>query len=574
MTSIFGQTIVPKAGVEEALPVWMKIDWRPEIEKGIYIDWGKYYSRRGRVNHALTYLNKASELAPEEVMILYNRSKNLRRIGKSHSALQNCKTARKILKSSLGPQSYPINLETCDALYELNRFEDAKAEAHNSANLFSSNKTQAFEDRLLVIDENIRDCCGDGLTPFILKNQNIITHVQDLENNKMKIDERPLWKILKEEGKCDVLSIPEIKSQQLSPREIARRRRAYDICNQYYLDKSWKDVLFLEKLRTNPNVLMPQCRNSHKFLETLIKQQYKIVQKFAKMIHSRSPMYYMRYNKHADKTLSDKFMEDQLSRIQYQTRRNMVSVLRTIRRLREEQNISKLSKYVEEVMGEYVVLKTFRIMPWKFEFINEVYNTLALALAEQYYVPSNFKFNERKAFHHLLHLETDKIKDTPQFVFGDRSTYQDITAMDLSGIKSRRQISNLENRMIFAKYSIEKCYLLHQIANIHLDSNRYEECGFTARKAIEESKNCNSLLWSFLCTILIVKSNASLNKFERAKEALKNAMQIATDLDCHNLAEFVEMSFSCLERISIKGSLSNPSSHRGSKSSVGSTNSM
>ncbi|KAH8300082.1 hypothetical protein KR044_009674 [Drosophila immigrans] len=575
MTSTFlGKSeFVPKSGVEEQIPVWMKIDWTPEIERGIYYDWGKNYSRRGRTHHALEWFNKASELAPEDLMILYHRSQSNRRICKTQSALEDCVEARRIIRSSGKPENFPINLETCDALYELNHFEKAKAEAHNNTHVFASpQKLQAFEDRLLVIDENIRDCCGDGLTPFILRNQKLFERVQELENNKKKVEDRPLWKILKEEGKCDVLSIPEIHEQLLSPREIARRRRAFDICNQYYMDKSWKDVIFLKNLNKNPNVLMKQYKVSNEFLRVFNVQQYNIIKKFSKMIHTRSPMYYMRYKKHADKALSDKFREAQLSRIQYQTRRNMISVLNTIRRLRDEKNISKLSKYVNEVMGEYVVLKTFRVMPWKFEFINEVYNTLALALSEQYYIQSDFKFNDKNAIFHLLHHDPEKIKDIPQFVFGDRSTHQDMEAMDPASTKSRKQIANLENRIVFAQYSIEKCFLHYQIANIHLESNRFDECGFIAHKAIEESQNCNSLLWSFLSTILIIKSCVSLNKVDRAKEALKTAHKIAVDLDCNYLIEFVEMCISCNDRVSHKGSTH--SSRRESKSSAGSMDAL
>lgn len=39
--------------------------------------------------------------------------------------------------------------------------------------------------------------------------------------------------------------------------------------------------------------------------------------------------------------------------------------------------------------------------------------------------------------------------------------------------------------MYFAKYSIEKCYLLYEIARSHLSQSRFEECCSVARKSIE-----------------------------------------------------------------------------------------
>lgn len=92
-------------------------------------------------------------------------------------------------------------------------------------------------------------------------------------------------------------------------------------------------------------------------------------------------------------------------------------------------------------MGEYIILKTYRIMPWKFEFLNEVYNTLALTLAEQYRVPINFRDNDKDALFNLLHLDTDKLKDIPAFVFGDRSTHQGSILLDSGMTKSRLNLS-------------------------------------------------------------------------------------------------------------------------------------
>lgn len=42
-------------------------------------------------------------------------------------------------------------------------------------------------------------------------------------------------------------------------------------------------------------------------------------------------------------------------------------------------------------MGNYVTIKTNRIMPWKFEFINEVYNYLGLARINEFKIPADSK---------------------------------------------------------------------------------------------------------------------------------------------------------------------------------------
>lgn len=84
----------------------------------------------------------------------------------------------------------------------------------------------------------------------------------------------------------------------------------------------------------------------------------------------------------------------------------------------------RLRKYVEKVMAEYNVLKTRRVMPWKTEFMNEVYNHLALSLCESYRLPK-YKVSpyDNNSMCHLLGVSPLKPTEHRQVVFGDRSTY-------------------------------------------------------------------------------------------------------------------------------------------------------
>lgn len=144
------------------------------------------------------------------------------------------------------------------------------------------------------------------------------------------------------------------------------------------------------------------------------------------MLHTRMPLYYVDHVKYTNKKMQEKCKREALYRWQYQTHRNMLNNLRHIRKLREEKRLTELAKYVESIMGDYVVLKTNRVMCWKFEFMNEVYNNLALALIGQY-TERNLK-NAKADYdtlNSLLHLPKDKVLEIKQFVFGDRSTYED-----------------------------------------------------------------------------------------------------------------------------------------------------
>lgn len=82
-------------------------------------------------------------------------------------------------------------------------------------------------------------------------------------------------------------------------------------------------------------------------------------------------------------------------------------------------------------MGDYYVTKTNSVMCWKFEFFNEVYNTLALALSDQYQIPKQtVAGNPYLLLLKALRLKQDSTQDMKPFVFGDRSTYPESTSED------------------------------------------------------------------------------------------------------------------------------------------------
>ncbi|XP_032597025.2 uncharacterized protein LOC6568883 isoform X2 [Drosophila grimshawi] len=495
MTSIVGH--VPPAGVDDAISPWNKFDWSPEIEHDIYRDWGTYYFNRRRENFALYYYTKALNIDGSDYITLYRRSQVQRKAAKIEQALQDARNAEKMALAQRGPNC-PINMQICDALFELNQFENSSVELHDNMRSFLGVRGKNFKAREIVVNDIIRDVTGKSMSLYFLKNLKLIQRVREINKAKEIIDERPMWKILRDLDKCDVLSIPEVE----------------------------------------------------------------------KMLQCRSPLYYVSFLKYPNKKMLEKNREAYLFRIQYQTHRNMIADLRYIRKLRKAGDIENLSQYVEKIMGDYYVTKTNRVMCWKFEFINEVYNTMALALCEQYRVPKNFRPGT-KAMRQMLLLPVEKIKDIVPFVFGDRSTYQEGDD-DLESKKTRKAILRLEKRMCFAKYSIEKCYLLHQIAGVQLSQLHYDECCFNARRAIKESQNCNSFIWRFLSVVQILKANTLQHKVERTKEALEEAAPIARQLKSPTLARFIDVCLSCTDD-EVNRKASSIASQRSSKVSVTTT---
>lgn len=509
---------------------WEKISWPRERLHGIYHDWATFFSNKRQITHAFQYVNRMLELQPDDDRALLKRSHLSRKIGMAQSALLDCQRAEEILKERREKYGLPTYLQLADPIYEANKFEDYKVSLHDSKTRYPAAKLAPIKNRIAVVDSNFDDTLSNK----------VVGAVQDLVTKMIsELSKTPI-----EEGtECDVVSIVEKEEEHLSPLEIARRKRQFKIFNQTYLNKSWVDVAFLKKIRDNPNMLISQCKVSSPFLYSLANEKTKTISAFTKMLHTRCPLYCARQKNSANMELHQKTKQENLYRIQYQTRRNMFKILKSIRHLICMGELDKLTEFVEEVMGNYVAIKTNRIMPWKFEFINEVFNLLGMARVGVYKLPSNLKFVEGKQrLLKLFRLPVDKTAEMPEkggiqeFIFNRKPE-----ANDPKTTRYKRRVTRLENRMRFAKFSIERCYILYEIAQAHLENNAFDAACSMARNAISEARNCRSHIWYFLCLMVICKSDAILCKVEREREVLTEAFLVAQALRNLDVCVFIDV---------------------------------
>ncbi|KAH8369613.1 hypothetical protein KR093_000296, partial [Drosophila rubida] len=540
---IIRKMAVPKMGLESESK---KIDWNDDIQQKMFRDWGIYYANRLLNDTADNHFDASLRLDGSDYMTLFHQSKSHRKAAVIGKALVAARKAGQMALRNRGP-NVNINLEICSLLFELNQFEDSKIELHDNLINFTGNEAECFQKRLGVVDDVIEDVTGKSMSLLFLQKQKLIRRVNEINKAKAIRDERPLWRRLRDQGKCDVVSIPEVEEVMLSPLEIARRNLAFNVVHQTYMNDSWYDIIFIKRLCKNPTLLLEYCKRSTGMMSAFPVKQYAIIRQFMKMLESRSPLYFVNFLKFPNKRAFEKNKAAYMFRIQAQTHRNMIADLREIRKMRKEKKIKKLTDYVEKIMSAYYAKKTNRIMCTKFEFVNEVYNTVALALSDQYTVTKKMNLNKALKLSDLLNLPSDKSMDIGPFVFGDRSTYQESKNADNEGKRFRKLLTHYEHRIRFAKFQIEKCYLYNQVASVHLSHGHYDECCFYARMSIRESRECNSFLWNFLSIMLNIKANAILYKLERTREALQMALVVLEVLQSPRLYKFIELCVRCNE---------------------------
>ncbi|XP_064536625.1 uncharacterized protein LOC135427133 [Drosophila montana] len=196
MTSISMNPVPQASGIAEAVPVWMKFDWNPNIQYDIFKDWGTYYLNLHRENKALFYYSKALELVDEDYMTLFRRSQAKRQAAQINGALIDARLASSMANAKMGANA-PIRLQICDALTDLNNFELSDLELHDNVRQFVGAKSSLFQKRLLVIEAIIKVVTGRAMPLFFLKNYKLVQQASDVYKASLIKDTRPLWKILR-----------------------------------------------------------------------------------------------------------------------------------------------------------------------------------------------------------------------------------------------------------------------------------------------------------------------------------------------------------------------------------------
>ncbi|XP_023176780.2 uncharacterized protein LOC111603428 [Drosophila hydei] len=521
---MFKRLSAPDVALAKKLAPWEKIKWKDDQLQSIYTDWGKYFTKNSHLNLGTQYLDAALKIRPENSKALIRRNQVKLAEGRPMEVLADAMKSKNIIGKNIHRGScHEFDLQICDALLESNQFEEAKRFAHSNLKALNHSQMLSMQKRIAVANSVLCHVLSPSTElPLYRLKKNMIA------------DKATKPKVVKSD--CDVLSIQAKEPKILSPLGKKRHERRLIAFSQVYVPYAWKDIIFLKNIRDNPNLLVKQSIESSDFLQTLVNDRYNTVRSFTRMLHARQPIYSKQY---MNTDLYRKNHQDNFFRIQYQTRRNMFSILQNIRALIKKNDLTKLTKYVTDVMDSYVAIKTHRIMPWKFEFINEVFNYLGLARINKYKIPSNLNTLGRSNLITLLGIP----KNISNICNVINNNLVQIKKEKIGDTKDtfKNRISYLENRLRFATYTIERCFLYHEQAQASLDNHSFDKCCLLARKSMDEANRGHHYVWGVLSALIACKAHTVLGKVEKQKETLKEALNFAKHLKNIDLILFIDI---------------------------------
>lgn len=497
-----------------------------EFQHAVFKDWGSFYQNKHFLKQAIKAYDDAHKLKTDVIGPLSEKSRCMLADGNPEWALKDIQKCINVKPSNLKYRHHKI-----DCLYETNDLEGALADTYNVARINKKNFNSTECDRRLVcISENLNQSIGHKSGPMLLKMRKAVAEIEKEQNKET--GEGPLWKNRKLNDECDVVSIIESKKRRENPIDKLRRNLNTSILNHLYLDRTTDDFQFLVDMQSDKRLNLPQCPASGKRIIEIAKDAQLKVEKWRNMLKTRQPQYSKRYEMVKDEIKAKKYQNDILQRNQYQTRRDIFKHVTHARELMALKKTSELADFVSEILGKYYAIKTSRLLPRKFEFINELCNIVAIGYLSDIHVPIDImNCPEEDRIKYILSAPMDKSVEEIKSVhkFGDRPPT--ISAADRLAAQQKNKIAYLDKSIGLAKYPIEICFHLYEISKLYLSQYRFDATKHNARQVIAKAQQCGNLPWLYLGYLMLSRAEGSQDLLDNLKNNLSVMSTIAERFD-------------------------------------------
>lgn len=269
--------------------------------------------------------------------------------------------------------------------------------------------------------------------PCVSENRKIIPKLKFT----VEEDSVPLWKKRKQNQECDVLSVLDLKDEELSLKTQIRKDFYDRLIAQVHLGRCWEDLFLLRSLLRNPHFNIKQCGNSYDKLQNTAQECHDKLSRRLRMLYCRQPIYTYRKMKFPSPDSALKHMQRLVFFMQYDNRRHAFDHLDTIKSLRKQGKVNELAIFTEKILSNFYMALTYKTFPRKFEFVTELCHLLGLTYLQELKVPHdiiNHELSERMFLLFAMPPVVDKLLEK-KYIFGVKSTWNDPLKVDTSFLK-------------------------------------------------------------------------------------------------------------------------------------------
>ncbi|XP_075973214.1 outer dynein arm-docking complex subunit 4-like [Anticarsia gemmatalis] len=491
----------------------------------VFRERGNYLQRLEQFEKAILSYNEALRWNSSDVRSLLGRS--LARVKATHYAGALADAA----------QAAELEPENCKAMqikalteYEKSAFERSLVLAHRGQRL--RRVPPDFAECARCAEETVRECAGKTASKVLATAVTLLSQVdmkrETIDENAPKSPTR-----LRRMEPQQALQVQEISlAEKQKAKQISR------LMASKYLERMAHDKYFLTALCKDERLVSANKQGSQK-LQELAHKALADIEKRQAVLRERRPMYAARASEAAARARLSAARQLQMKRTQQQHATDARRLIQTAQAFSEERDTTKCLEAAEFGM-EQISRKPISLLPSKDKYLQELHDIVANAFLDQKRVRETMSESdrERRAFILLGMMVSREPSHDSVLRVRPPAPPRD----------AKIRVRNLERFLVTSMKRSERCYLLHELARIYVDTRKSMKARYYAHKCQVEAKAGNQRVWVLNGLFLLARCHLLQNNRPEARAALMEAAGLARTYGYSEVAEFYDTCVEvCLE---------------------------
>ncbi|KAH9633347.1 hypothetical protein HF086_004061 [Spodoptera exigua] len=318
--------------------------------------------------------------------------------------------------------------------------------------------------------------------------------------------------------------------QEISRAEKQRAEQISRLMASKYLERMAHDKYFLTALCKDERLVSANKQGSLK-LQELAHKALADVEKRQAVLRERRPLYAARALGPAARTRLSRARKEQLTHTQKQHATDARRLIQTAQSIYEERDTAKCLEQAEFGM-EQIARKPANLLPGKDKFLQELHDIVGNAFLDQKRVRESKSEadRERRAFILLgMAVSREPSRDSVLRVRPPAPPRD-----------AKVRIRTLERALSMSTRPSERCYLLHELARLNIDTKQPLKGRVYATKCQTEAKASNQRSWLLNAQFLLARCHLLQNNRPEARAVLLEAAGLARSYGYSEVADFYD----------------------------------
>ncbi|KAJ0177245.1 hypothetical protein K1T71_007254 [Dendrolimus kikuchii] len=487
---------------------------------------GNYLQRLEQFEKAIQAYNEALRWNCSDVRSLLGRSVARAKATHYGGALADATRAAELQPENLSALQIRAQTE-----YEKCAFERALVLAYRG--MRQRRLPPDFAECVRHAEETVRDCTGKSSNKIL---SDAVTLIRLVELKRQSIDSN-VAKVPVRRSRMKPL-----QTQQVEEISRAQKHRADQISrlmSSKYLERMAHDKYFLTALCKDERLVSANKLGSQK-LQELANKALKDVEKRQTVLRERRPFYAARATEEEARSRLSQTRKEQLTRAQSQHITDAQRLIGAAQLMLEKRDTMKCIENAEFAM-EQILRKPSTLLPGKEKYMHQLYDIVANAFLDQKRIRETMSESDRekRAFVLLgMSLSREPSHDSV-LRYRPPAPPRD----------SKQRLRNLERAFTTSTRAAERCYLLHELARLLIDTKKALRARFYAFKCQSDARASNHRVWLLNALFLLARCHLLQNNRPEARAVLLEAAVLARSYGIEDVTAFFD---TCVD-VSLEG---------------------